>query len=69
MDFSHKPVLFHQTIASLGIKPDGVYLDGTAGGGGHSAGILQQLGSSGRLINYNKIKFFGNSVGYFLLGR
>ena len=50
MDFSHKPVLFHQTIASLGIKPDGVYLDGTAGGGGHSAGILQQLGSSGRLI-------------------
>lgn len=50
MEFSHKPVLFRQTIESLGIKPGGVYLDGTAGGGGHSAGILSQLGSEGRLI-------------------
>lgn len=49
MDFSHKPVIFGQTIESLGIKEDGIYLDGTAGGGGHSAGILARLGR-GRLV-------------------
>ena len=50
MEFSHKPVIFGQTIEVLDIKPDGIYLDGTAGGGGHSSGILGHLGSSGRLI-------------------
>ncbi len=50
MEFSHKPVLFRQTMDSLAVRPDGVYLDGTAGGGGHSAGILEQLGPEGRLI-------------------
>ena len=49
MEFSHIPVIFEKTIASLGIRPDGVYLDGTAGGGGHSAGILERL-ENGRLI-------------------
>ena len=49
MEFSHRPVIFEQTISSLDIKPDGVYLDGTAGGGGHSAGILKQL-ENGKLI-------------------
>lgn len=43
MEFSHKPVLLQQTIASLNIRPDGTYLDGTAGGGGHSAEILKHL--------------------------
>ena len=33
--FNHKPVLFEETIESLGIRPDGTYIDGTAGGGGH----------------------------------
>ncbi len=50
MEFSHIPVIFEKTIESLDIKPDGVYLDGTAGGGGHSAGILRNLGENGRLI-------------------
>lgn len=50
MEFSHKPVLFDKTIELLDVKPDGIYLDGTAGGGGHSAGILEKLGESGRLI-------------------
>ncbi len=50
MEFSHKPVLFDKTIEFLNVKQDGVYLDGTAGGGGHSAGILKKLGESGRLI-------------------
>ena len=34
LSFSHKPVLLEQTVDSLNIKPDGIYLDGTAGGGG-----------------------------------
>lgn len=49
MEFSHIPVLFEQTISSLNIKSGGVYVDGTAGGGGHSAGILERL-ENGRLI-------------------
>ncbi len=49
MEFSHKPVLLGQTINSLNIHPDGIYLDGTAGGGGHSAEILGHL-QNGRLI-------------------
>lgn len=49
MEFSHIPVLFEETINGLEVKPDGVYVDGTAGGGGHSAGILQRLSQKGRL--------------------
>ena len=49
MEFSHKSVLLAETIDSLDIKPDGIYLDGTAGGGGHSAEILKAL-KTGRLI-------------------
>ena len=49
--FEHVPVLFEPTIDSLSIKPDGVYLDGTAGGGGHSCGIASRLDpAKGRLI-------------------
>ena len=48
--FSHIPVLFNETINALNIKPDGVYVDCTAGGGGHSAGILSHLSENGRLI-------------------
>ena len=49
MEFKHIPVLFTETIDSLQIKPDGIYVDCTAGGGGHSAAILERL-SNGRLI-------------------
>ncbi len=45
----HRPVLLEQTIDALHIKPDGIYLDGTAGGGGHSHAIASQL-TTGRLI-------------------
>lgn len=48
--FSHIPVLLHETIDGLNIRPDGIYIDGTAGGGGHSARILECLGENGRLI-------------------
>jgi len=49
MEFSHIPVLMEQTIDSLNVQPDGIYLDGTAGGGGHSAEILRRL-KDGMLI-------------------
>lgn len=50
MNFEHIPVLLNETINSLRIKPDGIYLDATAGGGGHSSEILKALGENGRLI-------------------
>ncbi len=48
MEFSHIPVLFSEVIESLQIKPDGIYVDGTAGGAGHSKGIAEKL-TSGKL--------------------
>ena len=50
MEFSHIPVILEKTIESLAVRPDGIYLDGTAGGGGHSSEILKRLGDNGRLI-------------------
>lgn len=50
MEFTHIPVLFQETITSLHIQPDGVYVDCTAGGGGHSKAILERLSDRGTLI-------------------
>ena len=50
MKFNHRSVLLKESIDSLHIQPDGVYMDGTAGGGGHSAAILERLGEHGKLI-------------------
>ena len=49
MEFSHIPVLLNQTLEGLNVNPNGSYVDGTAGGGGHSSEILKCL-TSGRLI-------------------
>ena len=49
----HRPVLLDQTIEALGIRPDGIYLDGTAGGGGHSHAIASRL-TTGRLISLDQ---------------
>ncbi len=46
----HLPVLFNESLRELSIKPDGIYIDCTFGRGGHSKGVLQQLGSGGQLL-------------------
>jgi len=50
----HVPVLFKETIEMLNIKPTGVYVDCTFGGGGHSRGILQKLNEHGKLIAFDQ---------------
>ena len=47
---AHVPVLAHEAVAALAIKPDGVYVDGTFGRGGHARLVLAQLSETGRLI-------------------
>ncbi|MFZ2301445.1 MAG: 16S rRNA (cytosine(1402)-N(4))-methyltransferase RsmH [Gallionella sp.] len=51
---AHTTVLLNEAVEALAIKPDGVYVDGTFGRGGHSALILERLGSKGRLIALDK---------------
>ena len=51
--FNHKPVLFQETIESLNINPAGTYIDGTAGGGGHSGAILERL-TTGTLLSIDR---------------
>lgn len=53
MEFEHKPVLFEETIEALNIRPDGIYIDGTAGGGGHSRAIAERL-TTGRLLSIDQ---------------
>lgn len=50
INFSHRSVLLDECIESLNIKPNGIYVDGTAGGGGHSLEIVKKLNEGGRLI-------------------
>lgn len=50
MDFSHISVLYYETLDALNIIPDGIYVDCTCGGAGHSRGLLERLGEKGRLI-------------------
>lgn len=50
MEFRHTPVLAEESIKNLSIKKDGIYIDGTAGGGGHSRLIAERLSEHGRLV-------------------
>ena len=50
IQFSHRPVMLDECMEGLAIRPDGIYVDGTAGGAGHSSAIASRLGESGRLI-------------------
>lgn len=50
----HIPVLFHESIETLNVKPNGTYVDCTFGGGGHSKGILEKLDENGKLIAFDQ---------------
>ena len=54
MVFEHKSVLLYETVDSLNIKPDGIYVDGTLGGGGHAYEVCSRLGKHGRLIGIDQ---------------
>ncbi len=54
MEFRHTSVLLHESIENLNIRPDGIYVDGTLGGGGHSYEICKKLGANGRLIGIDQ---------------
>ncbi|MFW6015446.1 MAG: 16S rRNA (cytosine(1402)-N(4))-methyltransferase RsmH [bacterium] len=56
MEFKHVSVLLNETISSLNIKPTGVYVDGTLGGGGHAVEICKRLSSSGKFIGIDQDK-------------
>ncbi len=54
MEFKHYSVLLEETIENLNIKPDGIYVDGTLGGGGHASEIAKRLSAKGRLIGIDQ---------------
>ena len=54
MEFEHTSVLLKETIENLRIKPDGIYVDGTLGGGGHSYEVASVLGDRGQLIGIDQ---------------
>ena len=56
IEFSHKPVLLNECIEGLNIKPDGIYIDGTLGGAGHSSKIIEKLSEKGLLIGIDRDK-------------
>ncbi len=53
MEFSHKPVLFYETVDGLNVKPDGIYVDCTLGGAGHASLVLSRL-TTGKLIAFDQ---------------
>lgn len=54
MEFKHKPVMLNECIEGLNIKPDGIYVDGTLGGAGHSTEIVKRLSQNGKLIGIDR---------------
>lgn len=54
MEFKHKPVMLDECIEGLAIKPDGIYVDGTLGGAGHSSKIVEELNNDGLLIGIDR---------------
>lgn len=73
MEFKHKTVLLDETVDNLNIKADGIYVDGTLGGGGHAYEVCKRLGTEGRFIGIDqdeaainagteKLKEFGDKV-------
>ncbi len=58
----HNPVLLHESLEALAIRPDGTYVDVTFGGGGHSRAILAQLGEKGKLIAFDQDEDAGANI-------
>ena len=54
MEFKHKSVLLQETISGLNIQPDGIYVDGTMGGAGHSKEIAKKISDKGLLIGIDR---------------
>ena len=54
MAFEHTTVLLHETVDGLNVRPDGIYVDATLGGGGHAYEVCTQLGDTGRLIGIDQ---------------
>ena len=54
MEFNHKSVLLNETIDGLNIKPDGIYVDGTLGGGGHAYEVCRRLGEKGSIVGIDQ---------------
>ena len=54
MAFEHISVLLYETVDGLNVKPDGIYVDATLGGGGHAYEVCSRLGSQGRLIGIDQ---------------
>ena len=54
MEFKHKSVLLEETVNGLNIKPDGIYVDGTLGGGGHAEEVCKQLNDKGSFIGIDQ---------------
>ena len=54
MEFKHKSVLLNETIDGLNIKPDGIYVDGTLGGGGHAYEVCRRLGEKGGIVGIDQ---------------
>ena len=54
MEFEHKPVLLNETIDNLHVKPEGTYVDGTLGGGGHAYEVAKRLSPQGRFIGIDQ---------------
>ena len=54
MAFEHKSVLLEETIEGLAIKPDGIYVDGTLGGGGHAYEVCRRLSNKGSFIGIDQ---------------
>lgn len=68
IEFKHIPIMLEQVIEGLDIKPDGIYVDGTLGGGGHSYEIAKRLVSGGRLIGIDQDEAAINAAGARLSG-
>lgn len=70
MEFSHKPVLLYEAVESLRVRPEGTYVDGTLGGGGHAFEVVRRLKGKGRFAGIDKddaaIKAAGARLGGFM---